>query len=132
MKKIFCLLIASASVLMCSCVTKVLVDSPESPMATYDDITHEFQGRVKASLPNVFKATNIALERDLGFFRCGQIPKSGQWLIYARAKRDIQMVVDLKDEGNGFVSITLSYGEDDLMLCQKLFKAIVNNLKNYQ
>jgi len=132
MKKFICLLFVSASLLLCSCVTKVMVDSPEFPVATYDDLTNDFSAKLKAPLASVFKATNLALERDMGFFRCGQIPKDREWFIYARAKRDIQMVVNLKDEGNGVVNVIISYGDDDLVLCQKLFKAITNNLKAYQ
>ena len=132
MKKFICLLFVSASLLLCSCVTKVMVDSPEFPVATYDDLTNDFSAKLKAPLASVFKATNLALERDMGFFRCGQIPKDREWFIYARAKRDIQIVVNLKDEGNGVVNVIISYGDDDLVLCQKLFKAITNNLKAYQ
>ncbi len=132
MKKFVPILFVSASLLLCSCVTKVMVDSPEFPVATYDDLTNDFSAKVKAPLASVFKATNLALERDMGFFRCGQIPKDREWFIYARAKRDIQMVVNLKDEGNGVVNVIISYGDDDLVLCQKLFKAITNNLKAYQ
>lgn len=132
MKKFICLLFVSASMLLCSCVTKVMVDSPEFPVATYDDLTNDFSAKLKAPLASVFKATNLALERDMGFFRCGQIPKDREWFIYARAKRDIQMVVNLKDEGNGVVNVIISYGDDDLVLCQKLFKAITKNLKAYQ
>ncbi len=133
MKKILILLPVIAF-MFCACTTKVMVDSPENPVAIYDDITHDFSGTIKGSLANVFKATNLALERDMKFFRVGQIPKDNEWFVYARAIRDIQIVVNLKVDPKKpeMVKVTISYGEDDLVTCQKLFKAILNNMKAYQ
>ena len=126
-------IISVACLLLCGCITKVMVDSPEHPIATYDDVTYDFTGKITGSLANAFKSTNIALERDMGFFRCGQVPKDKGWFIYARAKRDIKVVVNLKEnsEKPNTVDVTISYGEDDLVTCQKIFKAILNNMKAY-
>ena len=132
MKKLFSVLLPIMALSLCSCITKVMVDSPEHPVAVYDDLTCEFTGKISSSLANVFKATNIALERDLNFYRVGQVPKDKEWFIYARAKRDIKVVVNLREEKAGVVDVCISYGEDDLVLCQKLFKAILTNLKAYQ
>ena len=131
MKKIFSISLAFVTVLLCSCITKVMVDSPQYPVATYDDITHNFSGKLNGTLANVFKATNIALERDLNYFRVGQVPKDKEWLIYARGKRDLKIVVNLREEKAGVVSVDISYGEDNLVACQQIFAAIVKNLKNY-
>lgn len=131
MKKIFCAIFSLSAVLLCSCVTKVMVDSPEHPVAVYDDLTHDFTGQIKGSLADVFRSTNLALERDMGFFRCGQIPKDNEWFIYARAKKDIQIVVNLKEQ-KGVVNVVISYGDDDLVVCQRLFKAILENMKRYR
>ncbi len=133
MKKIFVAL-SVVSLMLCGCITKVMVDSPENPVAIYDDITHDFSGQIKGSLANVFKATNIALERDMKFFRVGQIPKDKEWFVYARGLRDIQIVVNLKvnEKKPELIDVVISYDEDDLITCQRLFKAILNNLKAYQ
>ena len=124
----------SACLLLCGCFTKVMVDSPEHPVATYDDVTYDFSGKITGTLANAFKSTNLALERDMGFFRCGQIPKDKEWFIYARAKRDIKVVVNLREnsEKPNTVDVIISYGEDDLVTCQKIFKAILDNMKAYK
>ncbi len=131
MKKLLTLLLPIIAISLCSCITKVMVDSPEHPVAHYDDLTCDFTAKISGTLGNVFKATNIALERDMGFYRVGQIPKDREWFIYARAKRDLQIVVNLREEKDAIV-VNINYGEDDLVTCQKIFKAILNNMKAYQ
>ena len=133
MKKLM-LSLSVVTLMLCGCITKVMVDSPDNPVAIYDDITHDFSGKITGSLANVFKATNLALERDMKFFRAGQIPKDNEWFIYARAIRDLQIVVNLKVDAKKpeVVNVTISYGEDDLVTCQRLFKAILDNMKAYQ
>ena len=133
MKKLFVIL-PRITALLCGCITKVMVDSPENPVAVYDDVTHDFSGQIKGSLANVFKSTNLALERDMKFFRCGQIPKDNEWFIYARGLRDLKIVVNLKvnEKKPELIDVVISYDEDDLITCQKIFKAILNNMKAYQ
>ncbi len=132
MKKLLLFLLPAVAITLCSCITKVMVDSPDHPVAVYDDLTCEFTGKITGSLANVFKATNIALERDMGFYRVGQIAKDREWFVYARGKRDLQIVVNLSEEKTGVIAVNISYGEDDLVACQKIFKAILTNMKAYQ
>ena len=127
MKRIFTISLAFLTVLLCSCITKVAVDSKEFPLATYDDITHSFTGKITGTLANAFMATNIALENEK-YFRCGQIPKDKEWLIYARAKLDVKVVVSLREEKAGVIEVNISYGEDNLEACRRLFKAILQNM----
>ena len=117
--------------LLCSCVTRVLVESdvPEQQVAVYDDLTHDFKGNIKAPLADVYTAANIALEQE-GYFRCGQIPKDNAWILYARAKKDVRVVISLT-QLKKFVEIDISYGEDNLVACQRIYKAILKNLGTY-
>ncbi len=123
--------VSAAAMLLCSCVTRVLVDSdvPEQQVAVYDDLTHDFKGNIKAPLADVYKAANIALEQE-GYFRCGQIPKDNAWILYARAKKDVRVVISLT-QLKKFVEIDISYGEDNLVACQRIYKAILKNLGTY-
>ena len=131
MKKLLALVLSSLALLLGACTTHVVVDSSADPMATYDDISGTFTGKLGGNINQVFKSTNLALEKDLHYFRVGQIPGNDSWRVYARAELDIQIVVSLKQLENDQVLVEISYGDGDLMKSQQLFNAISKNLKNY-
>ena len=117
MKKLLALAASSIVLLFCACTTNVVVDSTADPMATYDEIGGTFSGKLAGNINQVFKSTNLALEKDLHYFRVGQIPGNDSWRVYARAELDIQIIVALKQLPNDQVSVEISYGDGNLMLC---------------
>ncbi len=132
MKKFFYLFSVVATLALCACTTNVTVDSPASPMATYDDISGDFLGKIEGNINSAFKATNIALERDLKYFRVGQIPGDNSWLIYARAELDLKIVVSLKQLPNEMVEVSISFGDGNLMKSQQIFNTIAKNMRMYR
>ncbi len=131
MKKYLTVFFSACAFALCSCTTNVVVDSTANPMATYDEISGTFSGKLPGTINNVFKSTNIALERDMKFFRVGQIPGDNTWRVYARAELDIQIVVTLKQLPNDEVCVEISYGDGNLMKSQQIFNAIAKNLRAY-
>ena len=132
MKKLVYLSVSAAAIFLTACTTNVTVDSPSCPMATYDDISGSFVGKLEGNINSAFKATNIALERDLKYFRVGQIPGDNSWLIYARAELDIKIVVSLEQLPNDMVEVDISYGSGNLMKSQQIFNAIAKNMSYYR
>lgn len=132
MKKYLYAVISLCALAMCACTTNVVVDSSANPMATYDELSGTFSGKLAGSINNVFKATNLALERDLKFFRVGQIPGNNAWRVYARAELDEQIVVSLAQLPNDEVNVEVSYGSGNIMKSQQIFNAISKNLKAYR
>lgn len=131
MKKYLVYVLSLGALLLCACTTNVVVDSTANPMAVYDDISGTFKGKLPGTINNVFKATNIALERDLKYFRAGQIPGDNSWKVYARAELDVQIVVSLKQLPNDEVDVDISYGDGNVMKSQQIFNAIAKNLRSY-
>ena len=87
MRKISLMAISVAALFAGACTTNVVVDSRAFPMASYDEISGSFTGKLAGNINSAFKSANIALERDLKYFRVGQIPvslhrKSGNCLTY--------------------------------------------------
>ena len=128
MKKIIYLALSSIGIFLCSCTTNVVVDSPSFPMASYDEISGTFSGKVVGNINTAFRATNLALE-DLKYFRVGQIPGNNSWLVYARALLDEQIVVSLEQLPNEEVAIEISFGSGNLMKSQQIFNAITKNMR---
>ncbi len=131
MKKLLALAASSIVLLFCACTTNVVVDSTADPMATYDEIGGTFSGKLAGNINQVFKSTNLALEKDLHYFRVGQIPGNDSWRVYARAELDIQIIVALKQLPNDQVSVEISYGDGNLMKSQQIFNTIAKNLRYY-
>ena len=131
MKKLLALAASSLVLLFCACTTNVVVDSTADPMATYDEIGGTFSGKLAGNINQVFKSTNLALEKDLHYFRVGQIPGNDSWRVYARAELDIQIIVALKQLPNDQVSVEISYGDGNLMKSQQIFNTIAKNLRYY-
>ena len=131
MKKFTSLALSFVALLLCACTTNVVVDSPAYQLGTYDEISGTFYGKLEGSLGNVFKSTNLALEKDLGYFRVGQIPSKNSWIVYARAELDLQIVVSLEQLPNNLISVEISYGSGNLMKSQEIFNAIAKNLRYY-
>ena len=131
MKKCLNSLLAVSTLLFCACTTNVVVDSTANPMAVYDEVSGTFTGKLPGTINNVFKATNIALERDMKLYRVGQIPGDTTWKVYARAELDLQIVVTLKQLMNDEVEVEISYGSGNLMKSQQIFNAIAKNLRVY-
>jgi len=129
MKKFTSLALSFAALLLCACTTNVVVDSPAFPMASYDDVSGNFTAKLAGNLNSAFKSTNIALERDLKYYRVGQIPGDKSWLVYARAELDIKIVVSLKQLPNEEVEVEISYGDGNLMKSQQIFNAIAKNMR---
>ena len=101
-------------------------------MASYDNLSGGFEGKLTGNINNAFKATNIALDRDLKYFRVGQKPKDNQWYVYARAELDILIVVYLKQLPNEEVEVKIEYGGGNLMKSQQIFNAIAKNMRAYE
>lgn len=131
MKKLLALAASSIVLLFCACTTNVVVDSTADPMATYGEIGGTFSGKLAGNINQVFKSTNLALEKDLHYFRVGQIPGNDSWRVYARAELDIQIIVALKQLPNDQVSVEISYGDGNLMKSQQIFNTIAKNLRYY-
>lgn len=124
--------ITVATLFVCGCTTNVVVDSAAHPMGAYDGFTGTFNGKLSGNINSAFKATNIALERDLKLFRVGQKPKDNEWYIYARAELDIQIVVSLKQLPNDEVEVKIEYGDGNLMKSQQIFNAIAKNMHAFE
>ena len=128
MKKLFLMAISATALFVGACTTNVVVDSRAFPLASYDEISGSFSGNINSA----FKSTNIALERDLKYFRVGQIPGDNSWLIYARAELDIKIVVWLKQVQNNEVEVVIDYGSGNLMKSQQIFNAIAKNMNMFE
>ena len=129
MKKIFSFALIAVSVLLGACTTSVVVDST---MATYDNLSGGFEATLSGNINNAFKATNIALERDLKYFRVGQKAKDNQWYVYARVELDVLIVVYLKQLPNDEVQVKIEYGSGNLMKSQQIFNAIAKNMRMFE
>ena len=132
MKKLIALVFSVAAIAICGCTTNVVVDSRAFPMASYDEISGSFTAKLSGSITSAFKATNIALERDLKYFRVGQVSGDNSWLIYARGELDVRIVVSLKQKMNDEVEVVISYGSGDLVKSQQIFNAIAKNMLAYE
>lgn len=132
MKKLIALVFSVAAIAICGCTTNVVVDSRAFPMASYDEISGSFTAKLSGSITSAFKATNIALERDLKYFRVGQVSGDNSWLIYARGELDVKIVVSLKQKMNDEVEVVISYGSGDLVKSQQIFNAIAKNMLAYE
>ena len=132
MKKIFSFALIAVSVLLGACTTSVVVDSTAHPMATYDNLSGGFEATLSGNINNAFKATNIALERDLKYFRVGQKAKDNQWYVYARVELDVLIVVHLKQLPNDEVQVAIEYGSGNLMKSQQIFNAIAKNMRMFE
>lgn len=132
MKKILSFALIAVSVFLGACTTHVVVDSSSHPMASYDNLSGGFEGKLAGNINNAFKATNIALDRDLKYYRVGQKPKDNQWYVYARAELDILIVVYLKQLPNEEVEVKIEYGGGNLMKSQQIFNAIAKNMRAYE
>ena len=84
---------------------------------------------LKTNINTAFKATNLALEKDLQYFRVGQIPGDNSWRIFARTVLDYEIVVNLRQEKSGDVSVVISFGDGNLMKSQQIFNAIAKNVR---
>lgn len=129
MKKIVLIAFSAAAMLLGACTTNVLVDSSAYPMATYDDVSGTFSGKLATNINTAFKATNLALEKDLGYFRVGQIPGDNSWRVYARAELDYQIVISLTQVKNNEIAVEVSYGDGNVMKSQQIFNAIAKNVR---
>lgn len=129
MKKFASILLSAATLLICACTTNVTVDSAAYPMASYDGISGKFSGKLSGTINNVFKATNIAIERDLKYFRVGQTPGDNMWTIRARAELDHAIVVIIKQMPNDEINVDITYDSGDLMKSQEIFNAIAKNTR---
>lgn len=132
MKKLFLMAISATALFVGACTTNVVVDSCAFPLASYDEISGSFSGKLAGNINSAFKSTNIALERDLKYFRVGQIPGDNSWLIYARAELDIKIVVWLKQVQNNEVEVVIDYGSGNLMKSQQIFNAIAKNMNMFE
>ncbi len=132
MKKLIALVFSVAAIAICGCTTNVVVDSRAFPMASYDELSGSFTAKLSGSITSAFKATNIALERDLKYFRVGQVSGDNSWLIYARGELDVKIVVSLKQKMNDEVEVVISYGSGDLVKSQQIFNAIAKNMLAYE
>jgi hypothetical protein len=101
-------------------------------MATYDNLSGGFEATLSGNINNAFKATNIALERDLKYFRVGQKAKDNQWYVYARVELDVLIVVYLKQLPNDEVQVQIEYGSGNLMKSQQIFNAIAKNMRMFE
>ncbi len=124
MKKILVFSLLPLIALISACTTHVGVDAAGHPVASYDNMTGTFDGKLSGDLNSIFKATNIALERDLGYYRTGQTPSDDGWIVFARAELDLKIVVTLKKMKADEVRIAIEYGDGDLMKSQQIFNAI--------
>ena len=122
MKKLFLMAISATALFVGACTTNVVVDSRAFPLASYDEISGSFSGKLAGNINSAFKSTNIALERDLKYFR----------LIYARAELDIKIVVWLKQLQNNEVEVVIDYGSGNLMKSQQIFNAIAKNMNMFE
>ena len=130
MKKFTALFVACAAVFFLEASgTKIAVVSAAEPIAPNSDNTGSLDGKIKTDLKTAFNATNIALERDLKYFRVGQKETRHGWKIYARAELDRQIVVELIKAEDGFVNISISFGDGDLMRSQKIFNTIAKEVR---
>ena len=129
MKKLVLIAFSAVALLLGACSTYVLVDSADYPMAEYDDMTGNFEGKLKTNINTAFKATNLALEKDLQYFRVGQIPGDNSWRIFARTVLDYEIVVNLRQEKSGDVSVVISFGDGNLMKSQQIFNEIAKNVR---
>lgn len=132
MKKILSLALSVVALFICACTTNVVVDSAAHPMGSYDGMTGTFKGKLSGDINTAFKATNIALERDMKLFRVGQKPKDNAWYVYARAELDIQVVVFLKQLPNDEIEVKIEYGDGNLMKSQQIFNAIAKNVRAFE
>lgn len=132
MKKLLSLVFIAVSFFLGACTTSVVVDSSDHPMGTYDNLSGGFEGKLSGNINNAFKATNLALERDLKYYRVGQKAKDNQWYVYARVELDVLVVVYLKQLPNEEVEVKIEYGGGNLMKSQQIFNAIAKNLRVYE
>ena len=132
MRKISIMAISAAALFVGACTTNVVVDSRAFPMASYDEVSGSVTGKLAGNINSAFKSTNIALERDLKYFRVGQIPGDNSWLIYARAELDLKIVVSLKQLPNDEVAVSIDYGDGNLMKSQQIFNAIAKNMRMFE
>jgi len=115
---------------LAACSTNISVDSANYPVASYDNVTGVFEGKVSSDIKSVFNATNIALQKDLGYFRVGQSQTNVGWVIYARAELDFEIIVTLTKAKGGDIVISIEYGDGDLMKSQEIFNTIVKELRS--
>ncbi len=132
MKKILSLAFATVAVFLGACTTNVVVDSAAHPMASYDNVSGTFEGKLSGNINSAFKATNIALERDMKFYRVGQKARDNEWYVYARVELDVLVVVFLKQLPNDEVQVKVEYGDGNLMKSQQIFNAIAKNMRMFE
>lgn len=128
MKNIILALAFCGALLLCACSTNIAVET-SSKIATYDEMSGKLVGDMDTTLVTAFKATNLALEKDLKYFRTGQVQSSDSWVVYARASLDEEICVILKQIAPETVQIKVSYNGGNLMKSQEIFNAIARNCR---
>lgn len=128
MKNIILALAFSGAFLLGACTTNIAVET-SSKVATYDEMSGKLVGDMDATLVMAFKATNLALEKDLKYFRTGQVQGSDSWVVYARAQLDEEISVIIKQTTPESVQIKVSYDGGNLMKSQEIFNAIARNVR---
>lgn len=130
MKKIYLLLTVALSAFGVSCTTNVGVESSADPIGTFDLMTGTFYGQIAGTVPTVFKATNIALEQDLGYMRTGQYTDSPtKNKVRARTTSDQLIVVVIIQREDGLIEVQIEQSDGDLMSGQKVFNAIAKETR---
>lgn len=129
MKKIILFSVAAVSLFAASCTTNVGVESSANPIGTYDNITDDFYGQVYGTVPQVFKAANIALRQNLGWFGTGENARSdSKRSIRVRTDLDKVVYVTMVQLEDGMTEVRVE-SDGDLMFGQKIFNEIAKETR---
>lgn len=134
MKKACFIALLAAGAALSGCKTNVGVESSANPVATYDQMAGKFYGEIGGTVPSVYKAANIALERNLGYMRTGKNDDNpNEVKIRARTRSDQLVYVTVKrgDKSNR-VLVEVEVDGGDLMDSQQIFNAIAKEARGGQ
>ena len=125
MKKILLPIVALAAFLGTSCTSEVAVNSKTNPVATYDSFTGTFTGYIDGTAPKIFMATQIAAEKNLGYFRTGIRDDTNKFKLRCRTATDKPVMVTVTQKDIDLVEVEIDFDGGDQMQSQIFFNEIV-------
>ncbi len=130
MKKITLVFAFALSLLATSCTTPVGVDSSANPIATYDHLTGDFYGDLHGTPASVFKAADVALRKNLGYFGTGQNTKApSKHVIRVRTQLDKLVYVYMTQKEDSMVEVRVSLEGGNLAEAQAIFNEIAKEAR---
>ena len=129
MKKIISLFTALISLFAISCTTNVAVDSSVNPIGTYDNLTDDFTGQIYGTVPQVFKAANIATRVNFGWQGTGENSRSDSKRVFrVRTELDNLVYITMVQLEGGITEVTIA-SDNDLMFGQRVFNEIARETR---